>query len=866
MNASQRVDAGHRRHRGRRDRGARRRRADAARPALDLVPRRRARAASPPRPVDVRRRSDARRSRARPDRHARGEALRRARGRRSAPSSPGPAARFAIAREAGDLDRVPPRQRERPERRLYACSSRRASGSSPPTTPHGAERDGHARRRRRDASPSSGATRPGPGGRWRRCSRPRTARSRRRSRSSRARTAPATPRAAGIAVGLSPAARSPAGMKLLAAVAASRSSFAAPRAGARRYAVGLVRGADADAVAARLERRASRASTSRSARSPSRPTTAPAARSPASRGSSGSTRSRRLAFTPADPLVPRQWYLEQVRAFDVLGGAAAARGPARRRDRLRDRRRASGVPRTGSPPRGASSAAAATTDQQGHGTFVAGVIAALHDAKGTAGIAFGAKLLVGKVVRADGTVSLEAEVAGDPLGRRQRRARDQPQPRRRPRPAQPGARHVLAARGRRGRVRGRPGRGRRRGRRQRRPGAEPAVAVRELPRRAPARHRRQRARPATARSRTSPTATGSSTTSPRPGRTSSRPTRARCRQPGCVPAGLLRLRPGGLPARRGHVVRRAAGLAAPPRCSCPCDPALTPDQVVVPPRRGPRWTRTPSTGCRECPLGRDQLARLGPARRHRGDRAGDVGADPACRPARDRTTTPASRPARSTARAAAASRRRSTSGTTRPTSTRPPPRRAAALRLPVRPGRGASSPSGGPGRRTVEGLSLRVQRHAAHAARARAAPRSASPSPRRGDARPGLVLRAGEARRPRGGAVHARVREALTRRYWFSSSSSSGHLAQHARGVADDDRPRRDVLRHDRAGADERLLADLDPRAEHRAAADPGAAADRRALHVPDAASRCGPCSCRSSSRTHGAMKTCSSSVEYAVM
>ena len=53
----------------------------------------------------------------------------------------------------------------------------------------------------------------------------------------------------------------------------------------------------------------------------------------------------------------------------------------------------------------------ATTDQHGHGTFVAGVIAALHDAKGTAGIAFGSRLLVGKVVRSDGTVSLEAEVA-----------------------------------------------------------------------------------------------------------------------------------------------------------------------------------------------------------------------------------------------------------------------------------------------------------------------------------------------------------------------------------------------------------------------------------------------------------------------
>ncbi len=63
------------------------------------------------------------------------------------------------------------------------------------------------------------------------------------------------------------------------------------------------------------------------------------------------------------------------------------------------------------------------------------------------------------------------------------------------------------------------------------------------------------------------------------------------------------------------------------------------------------------------------------------------------------------------------------------------------------------------------------------------------------------------------------------------SSSSSAHVAQDARRVADDERPRRDVLRHDGARSDERLLADLDSGAEDRAAADPRAAADRRALH-----------------------------------
>ena len=68
-----------------------------------------------------------------------------------------------------------------------------------------------------------------------------------------------------------------------------------------------------------------------------------------------------------------------------------------------------------------------------------------------------------------------------------------------------------------------------------------------------------------------------------------------------------------------------------------------------------------------------------------------------------------------------------------------------------------------------------------------------------------------------------------------------GHVAQHPRGVADDERPRRDVLRHDGAGADERLLADLDRRAEHRAGADARAAADRRPLDQLAPRARCGP-------------------------
>ena len=48
-----------------------------------------------------------------------------------------------------------------------------------------------------------------------------------------------------------------------------------------------------------------------------------------------------------------------------------------------------------------------------------------------------------------------------------------------------------------------------------------------------------------------------------------------------------------------------------------------------------------------------------------------------------------------------------------------------------------------------------------------------------------------------------------------------GNLAELARRDADDDRPRRDVARDHRAGADESLLADLHAGAEDDAAADP---------------------------------------------
>ena len=115
------------------------------------------------------------------------------------------------------------------------------------------------------------------------------------------------------------------------------------------------------------------------------------------------------AFTTNDPLAPQQWYLLQDRAFDtwpeppVLAPVNVA---------VVD----SGI--DGGHPEFAGRIAlaksfvggSALTDEQGHGTFVAGEIAAsIDNGVGIAGIAFPAQLLIAKVVDKDGTISLDAE-------------------------------------------------------------------------------------------------------------------------------------------------------------------------------------------------------------------------------------------------------------------------------------------------------------------------------------------------------------------------------------------------------------------------------------------------------------------------
>ena len=120
---------------------------------------------------------------------------------------------------------------------------------------------------------------------------------------------------------------------------------------------------------------------------------------------------RRVAFVPTDPFFgPRQWYIPAVRGFDAWPRQPSWLTPTK--VAIID----SGIDGDHPEFRFGRIAAANTfvggsalKDSQGHGTFVAGVIAARLDGLGMAGLAFPAQLLIAKVVRADGTVPLDAE-------------------------------------------------------------------------------------------------------------------------------------------------------------------------------------------------------------------------------------------------------------------------------------------------------------------------------------------------------------------------------------------------------------------------------------------------------------------------
>jgi subtilisin family serine protease len=121
-------------------------------------------------------------------------------------------------------------------------------------------------------------------------------------------------------------------------------------------------------------------------------------------GAAGST-----SFVPNDPLVPKQWYLGSIHAFDFWPDALPALGSVR--VAVVD----SGIDAEHPEFAGKilleqSFVGGDVSDKQGHGTFVAGLIgAAAGNGAGIAGIAFPAGLLVAKVVRPDGTIPPAAE-------------------------------------------------------------------------------------------------------------------------------------------------------------------------------------------------------------------------------------------------------------------------------------------------------------------------------------------------------------------------------------------------------------------------------------------------------------------------
>ncbi|MEN3342018.1 MAG: serine protease [Actinomycetota bacterium] len=117
------------------------------------------------------------------------------------------------------------------------------------------------------------------------------------------------------------------------------------------------------------------------------------------------------AFVPADPLAPKQWYLADDHAFDAWPTPPANLAPVK--VAVVDSGVDASLPAFAGRILDARSFVGGNpfVDRDGHGTFVAGEIAANLDGVGTVGIAYSAQLLVAKVVKPDGTIPLRAEAA-----------------------------------------------------------------------------------------------------------------------------------------------------------------------------------------------------------------------------------------------------------------------------------------------------------------------------------------------------------------------------------------------------------------------------------------------------------------------
>ena len=141
------------------------------------------------------------------------------------------------------------------------------------------------------------------------------------------------------------------------------------------------------------------------------------------------------AFANTEPFAAKQWYLDQRLAW-TSGRRRRASRPSRSRSSTRASTARIPTSSAASSRRSSFVGGSPYHDEQGHGTFVAGEIAANPaNAIGIAGLAFNARLIVAKVVEPDGDGLAPGRGRRDPLGGRPGRARDQPQPRRRARPA-----------------------------------------------------------------------------------------------------------------------------------------------------------------------------------------------------------------------------------------------------------------------------------------------------------------------------------------------------------------------------------------------------------------------------------------------
>jgi subtilisin family serine protease len=119
----------------------------------------------------------------------------------------------------------------------------------------------------------------------------------------------------------------------------------------------------------------------------------------------------RASFMPSDPLASKQYYLAQDHAFDAFGEQLPVLNPVR--VAIIDSGIDLGHPEF--PPSRIWAArtwvgGSARTDEEGHGTFVAGVIAAaINNNEGIAGMAFPAQLVIAKIARSDQTIDVRDE-------------------------------------------------------------------------------------------------------------------------------------------------------------------------------------------------------------------------------------------------------------------------------------------------------------------------------------------------------------------------------------------------------------------------------------------------------------------------